>query len=88
MANTVNQANKPQSPNPVGGENSPKNASAKGSAGGVHERMAAPEPRLGVVRQRAGERVRDGIENERDEQRQAGQRAGQFEHLVVVEQDE
>ena len=55
---------------------------------GVHEGMAPPEARLPVVRQRPGERIRHRVEQQGDHQRQAGQRAGQFQHLVVVEQHE
>jgi len=53
---------------------------------GVHERMAAAPSALGEVGPGTNQRVRDRVEGQRDEQRSPGKRAGQTEHLVVVEQ--
>ena len=60
----------------------------KGEGRGVHEGVTPPEARPPLVGERARERVGDGVEQKGDEERGAGERTGQFEHLVVVEKDE
>ena len=50
--------------------------------------MAPPPLRAPVVRDRTYQRIRDGVEDQRDEERRSAQRPGNTEYLVVIEEDE
>ena len=52
----------------------------------VHERMSAAPARAEVVGHRTDERIGHRVDAQRDEDRDAAQRPGQAEHLVVIEQ--
>jgi len=61
---------------------------AEGDGGRVHEGVAAPERRLPVVGERAGQWVGDRVEDQRDPERQSAERPGHPQDLVVIEQDQ
>ena len=49
--------------------------------------MASAQPGFKVIRKRSRQRVCDGVKEQGDEKRGARQRAGQAQHLIVVEQN-
>ena len=53
-----------------------------------HEGMAPPQLRPAMIGPGSDQRVREPVDQQGDEQRRAGQRARQTQHLVVVEQHE
>ena len=60
---------------------------AQGQCGCVHEGVTPAESGSVVVGKGAGHGVRDGVEHQRDKERQPGERARHPQDLVVVEED-
>ena len=73
---------------PVGGIPQKKVHERNRHCGCVQERMPAPPARTPAIGHVADERIEDGVEDERDVQREAGHPARQAEHLAVHEQHE